>query len=183
MKQNIGRIAVSFVFGALFALLCTVAVMQHLRHSRTLVSQLISNDVTHLASMLTQIDEQCGIKHVSYDTTLIDFLTVRSFVGNAIGTIELAHPEKWQGPYRYENPTIQGKHYRIVKLKDCLCVAPGEGVILSDGSIVGKQAKIESSMSYKTVIADKHLWYSDKPLVVPLLIAAQAKQASTQAAS
>ena len=71
------------------------------------------------------------------------FLTnpVKSFEGSEVGSLNLAYPKKWQGPYLGDNPTFQGKAYQIIRTKNGYFVTPGDGIMLPNGLVIGRDFK------------------------------------------
>ena len=84
-----------------------------------------------------RIDKDCRILHFDYPLTRIDFLTVKSFVGNEVGSMHLEHPDRWQGPYLNANPKVQGQEYLVVITHKGSFITPGTEVQLPNGKVVG----------------------------------------------
>lgn len=83
--------------------------------------------------------------------------------------MNLAHPEKWQGPYVNDNPTMQGREYLIVRTKKGHYLTPGEGVELPNGKIVGKDIMLDEEVDLESLAqtCDGFL-YRDRSLVAKL---------------
>jgi hypothetical protein len=97
----------------------------------------VQQDVARLADILHTIDAECSILQIKYDKVPIDFLTVKSFIGSEIGGLNVAYPEKWNGPYVHDNPDITGQIYQIVKAKDGYFIVPSDGFELPSGWVLG----------------------------------------------
>src|SRR5688572_13784493 len=71
----------------------------------------IAQDIQQLAKIFASIDKECGIISFDYANNPINFLTIKKdgFIGSEVGSMNLAHPEKWQGPYVAKNLHIQAK--------------------------------------------------------------------------
>lgn len=113
------------------------------------VSSLISDDIVMIVDSLNRIDKECSILSINHERNYIDFLNIVKFTGSEVGCLNLAYPDKWQGPYIEDNPTMRGKLYEIVKTKEGIFVVPGLGVKLPNGLRVGKdfEIKFDSLMS------------------------------------
>lgn len=124
-----------------------------IRYARpSYIAHLIHRDVAKLAKMLKQIDRDCAVVSIKQQRTPIDFLTIKGFEGSEIGSIALAHPARWQGPYLHDNPSLQDDIlYEIVKLKEGYFVIPGVGVVLPNKLAVGQDFEIHAGISFKTL--------------------------------
>jgi len=98
----------------------------------------ISKDIEKLNSIFVDIDKNCKIIDFKGKKNNINFLNVISFKGNQIGPLVLENSSNWQGSYLDNNYEVQGIQYQIVKTKYGLFVIPGDGVVLSNGKIVGE---------------------------------------------
>lgn len=115
---------------------------------------LIADHVALLAEKLDQINEDCTIINFEHQKNFIDFLNVISFEGSEVGPVNLAYPKKWKGPYLADNPTIQEIYYQVIKAKDGHFVAPGPGVRLSSGLIIGKDIILDEDANIPKLIVD-----------------------------
>lgn len=110
------------------------------------ISSVISNDIEMIVKALNKIDKRCNILSVKNDRNYVDFLNVEKFVGSEVGCLNLAFPKKWDGPYVYDNPTIEGKMYEIIRFGELYFVLPGRGVKLPNGLVVGKDFDYDSAI-------------------------------------
>lgn len=108
------------------------------RSAQQATDRIAAEQVKTLVKILRKIDDTCGIVDITRDRSVIDFLTVKSFVGSEVGSLNLMEPSKWAGAYLNVNYAIQGKPYEIIRTKDGYFVVPGEGVKLSSGKVIGK---------------------------------------------
>jgi len=115
-----------------------------------IVASLIEDDISQIMLALEKIDVDCNILHLEDIYNEVNFLTVKQFKGSQVGPLSLAYPERWKGPYLSVNPTLRGQSYEIVKARDGLFVVPGQGVLLPNGFIIGKDFEI----TVQTQIAD-----------------------------
>lgn len=130
---------------------------------------VIAKEVGDLVNIFKEIDKECKILDFEHQKIRINFLTVRGFVSSEIGSMSLAYPKKWKGPYIYDNPTIQGKEYQVVRTKKGYFITPGDGVKLSNGKIIGKDIILDENADIAKMIKDKEfLNFDGKPLAAPL---------------
>ena len=111
------------------------------------VAKIVAQDINLVIDTLTKIDEQCSILSFDGAQNKIDFFTVKEFIGSEVGSLNLAYPQMWQGPYLHDNPQVQGKEYQVIKTAEGLFVVPGDGVTLPNEYVVNGRALIEKSMS------------------------------------
>lgn len=124
-------------------------------HRAYYLSSIIEQDVVHIAKILTNIDKNCTILSVAGEHTPINFLTVKSFVGSSVGGLNLAYPQKWQGPYLEANLTHQQRFYDLIQTREGLFILPGHGVKLPNGLIMGKDIHIDFETSVKKMLAQE----------------------------
>lgn len=155
--------------GLFFLTLFIITFVAYWQQVRLLPEQIMTNDITQLTGIFNRINDRCGILGFQQDHTEIDFLNVIAFDGSEVGSMNLKFPSKWDGPYLRDNPTIQEKHYQIVKTKKGYFVIPGNGVILSNGLVIGKDIIIDKDTDIAELIRDKSLVDSSgKPLALPI---------------
>jgi hypothetical protein len=151
----------------LFLGLFIFSVMHLLRESRILASQIIATDVANLASVFKKIDDQCKIVDFDHQKSYIDFLNVGSFAGSQIGPMDLMFPNKWQGPYLKDNPSVQGKVYQVVRTRRGYFIAPADGIKLANGKIIGKDIVLNEKADIAAMAqSSEFLMYEGKPLAV-----------------
>ncbi len=144
---------------------------QFTKEARIIINQVIVGDITQLKAIFDKIDTECGILGFDHEKNYIDFLTVKSFVSSEVGAMNLIMPEKWQGPYVQDNPTIQSKKYEIVLTKKGYYIVPGTGVQLSNGKIMGKDIIITSTTDIDELINEQDgLHYQGKALFAPVVM-------------
>lgn len=142
---------------------------QFSKEARVIINKVVLADISQLKEIFDKIDTDCGILGFDHEKNYIDFLTVKSFVSSEIGAMNLIAPEKWQGPYVQDNPSIQSKKYEIVLTKNGYYIVPGTGVQLSNGKIMGKDIVITPSTDIDKLVAQADgLQYQGKSLIAPL---------------
>jgi hypothetical protein len=118
------------------------------------LSTIIKNDLEQIEKTLSKIDKECNILSILYNNVRVDFLNVEKFSGSTIGCLNLAYPQKWQGPYLPRNPSLQGKFYEIVKAQEGFFLIPGSGVKLPNGLALGKNIKITAKTQMSELIME-----------------------------
>jgi len=108
-KKYLVPIGTSLLLGGLFV----IAIINLFFRSQETTSAMIVDDIAQLAYIFQRIDKTCSIIDFDYQKNPINFLNVTSFVGSEVGPMNLAYPEKWEGPYLKDNPTIQEKEYQV----------------------------------------------------------------------
>jgi hypothetical protein len=116
------------------------------------ISNLIKNDLKIINTALKKIDKQCNIIGIKNDRVILDFFTVKKFVGSEIGGLNLAYPQEWLGPYLDNNPVLQQKFYEIVKVQDGFFIIPGSGIKLPNGVTIDKEFQITSATSIQPML-------------------------------
>jgi len=171
-QQGSGSRTIFSVFVLLFfGVLIGIAIFNWKVSSKDYLADLISDELIKLTKVLERIDGDCKILSFDYQKNNINFLNVVKFIGSEVGSINLAHPDKWQGPYLDDNPTYLGKEYLVVRTKKGYFVTPPEGVKLPNGLIIGKDIMLDEDADISAMMDDeKILRLNDKPLAIPLNI-------------
>lgn len=139
---------------------------QFYRQSRIATNHIIVEHMAQLHEIFQKIDATAGISEILHQRNYIDFLNVRSFSGSEVGSLNLFHPEKWQGPYLNDNFTVQGKMYEIVKTKSGYYIVPGQGVKLANGKVIGRDIIIDTTTDMEQLLQSSDLMYEDAALAV-----------------
>ena len=151
----------------LFIILIAISIFGFYYGTRSETAQDIAAEVTVLTQIFTRIDATCSITGFQNQKNPIDFLTVKKdgFVGSQVGSMSLAHPEKWDGPYVERNFEVQGKEYQIIRTKQGYYITPGHGVTLPNGAIIGKDIILDEHADVDSMILNtKKLRYNNQPL-------------------
>ncbi len=127
-----------FMAGVVVAGLVIVSVINFIYRSDYLTGSVIAEDVKKLEAIFVKIHKDCIILSFDYQQNPINFLNVEKFTGSEVGSMNLARPENWKGPYVDDNPTVQGKEYMVVRTKQGHFITPGNGVKLPSGRTIGK---------------------------------------------
>lgn len=118
------------------------------------VASIIEDDVKIITLALEKIDADCNILGIKGEVNEIDFLNVKSFSGSTVGSLSLAYPDKWEGPYLSVNPTIQDKFYEIVRVSDGFIVMPGRGVTIPGDKVVGEDFAVRPSTIFDDLVKE-----------------------------
>ena len=156
-----------------------VAIFRMIYQVRVSSDQIITQEVLQLVEIFERIDKKCKIIDFDYQKNRIDFLTVKKdgFVSSELGSMNLTYPDQWEGPYVNDNPTIQGKHYLIVRTKKGYFITPGEGVALASGKVVGKDIKLDEDADIPALMADPEgLQFKGRALAAPLPVGMSSAQ-------
>jgi len=165
------RYVVPFLTLTFFSVLIVIAIFNWRITSRLYLGNLINHEVKELKNIFETIDKQCKILSFDYQKNRINFLTIQSFVGSEVGSMNLAHPEHWQGPYLDDNPTYQGREYIVVRTKKGYFITPDVGVTLPNGAVIDKDIILDEDADIAQMMTDENqLMYSGKSLALPLKI-------------
>lgn len=140
-------------------------VYQVLRERPIFLATVITSDLEQIEKHLNEIDRDCNILSVVPARAYVDFLNVNTFTGSTIGALNLAYPDKWQGPYMRKNPSIHGIFYELVKTREGVFIIPGNGVKLPNGLVVGKDFEVTFGTEIgKMLEAGGQLNFKNEPL-------------------
>ncbi len=152
-RRGLSPRLMAFVAGIIAALLL-LTFWQLYYQARQEKDAIIADTVVELAQIFKQIDAKCKIIGFNYDKTIIDFLNVGQFSGSEVGSMNLAYPQKWQGPYLKENPHVQNKFYQIVRTAYGYFIVPGDGVRLGNGKVIGKDLIFTKKTNIRAMMQD-----------------------------
>lgn len=155
MKQIIKYYSKVIISGVVICAVFGFTLHQFYHQSQVATNRIITEHIDKMVEIFKKIDATCGILHILHAKNYIDFLNVRSFSGSEVGSLNLAHPEKWQGPYLQDNFTMQGKLYEIVKAKSGFYLVPGQGVKLASGKVIGKDIVFHEKTDMEQLLNSK----------------------------
>jgi hypothetical protein len=134
---------------------------------------MMADAVVELRDTFHRIHKTCVIIDFDDQKNSINFLNVEKFSGSEVGPMNLAHPEKWEGPYLKENPTMQHIAYQVVSTNKGYFITPGDGVKLPNKKIVGKDIILDKKADIEAMMSNsEQLEYKDRPLAARLDIGA-----------
>lgn len=137
------------MFIGLFAL----SVVQLFRHTRQVADYAIVQDMQRLGQIFDQINVDCGVVGFEHERSYVDFLNVEKFAGSEVGAMNLLYPDKWQGPYVHDNPTVHEQQYVVVGHNTGYYLVPGDGVKLSTGKVVGVDIILDAHADLPAMLA------------------------------
>ncbi len=165
----------SVIIAVIFLILFLGSFWVYWQKAQKAIDVIIADDVANLAQILNTIDKECGILSFEHTKNNIDFLNVIAFEGSEVGPMNLKNPKKWRGAYLKDNPTIQEKYYQVIKTKRGYWVAPGDGVALTNGLIIGKDIIFDENTDMQK-LAETILRFNDKSLTLPIMTNQMKKQ-------
>ncbi len=134
-------------------------------------ASLLVNDLAKLETIFKKINDEAIILNIEGKKNNINFLNIKKggFIGSEVGPLNLAYPDKWDGPYLKQNPVIQQAEYQIIKAKNGYFIIPGDGVALPNGKVIGKDIIIDDTTDIDALMSDENqLRYHNKPLAARL---------------
>lgn len=166
------RLIFPFVSAAIIILLVSISCIVFFKEGRSAPDDIMARDVQQLAEIFARIDKACGIIKIEHQRNYIDFLQVRSFVSSQIGSLNLRNPQAWEGPYLNDNLMMQGKFYELVTTKQGYFIAPGDGIKLGNGKVIGKDIMLDEFADIPSMLlrTDKLLSANGKPLAIRIVI-------------
>jgi hypothetical protein len=128
------------------SLMVVFFVLRVLHKKPYFVAGVIAQDLKRIVVALEEIDRHCNILSLAHTKNHVDFLQVEKFKSSEIGSLNLAHPQNWRGPYLDDVPEFQGNPYQIVQVKDGIFILPADGSHLPNGIIIDKDFKISKDL-------------------------------------
>ena len=167
IKQYIIPVSISL----LLMTFVVISVVNLFYRAKVTTGKMIAAEVIQLHDIFQRIHRTCQIIDFDYQKNRINFLNVKSFTGSEVGPMNLVHPNKWEGPYLDDNPTIQGIEYQIVRTKKGYFITPGDKVKLPNDRIVGKNIILDEYADITAMMHNKNmLTFEGEPLAKPLIL-------------
>ena len=130
---------------------------------------MIAAEVIRLRDIFHRIHKTCTIIDFDAQKNPINFLNVEKFTGSEVGPMNLVYPDKWEGPYLQDNPTLYKIAYQVVSTKKGYYITPGDGVKLPNNKIIGTDIILDQKANIdKMMVNEEELMYKDKPLAARL---------------
>ncbi len=184
MKRPDGRSLTVVATGGVIVALLAASVVSFFYSSRFVTSTVIADDVKKIAGILNRINESCVIMSIDAPKSTVNFLNVKAFAGSEVGSINLTHPEKWEGPYLQDNLSVQGIEYVLVRTKKGSFVVPGDGVKLPNRAVIGKDIIIVDHTDIEALMNDpKKLSFKGQPLAAKIGVASSSGDLSPEIAA
>ncbi len=167
IKQYIIPVSISL----LLLTFVVISVVNLFYRSKVTTGRMIAAEVVQLHDIFQRIHRTCQIIDFDYQKNRINFLNVKSFTGSEVGPMNLVHPNKWEGPYLDDNPTIQGIEYQIVRTKKGYFITPGDKVKLPNNKIVGKDIILDEDADITAMMHNENkMMFERKSLATPLIL-------------
>src|SRR5690348_6473169 len=106
-----------FIAVIVLVFVLALSLIDTLYRSKDDAGMIMADHIAELKTTFEKIHHDCGIIDFDAQKNPINFLNVTQFVGSEVGPMNLVHPEKWQGPYMKDNPTIYHIAYQVVSTK------------------------------------------------------------------
>lgn len=157
------------IVGAGIVFFVAITFMDTIYHAKNDAGMMIARDVVKLRDIFHRIHKTCTIIDFDAQKNPINFLNVTKFSGSEVGPMNLVHPDKWEGPYLEENPTMYHIAYQVVSTKKGYFVTPGDGVTLPNKKVIGRDIILDQKAKIDDMMTDPQmLMYNSKPLAARL---------------
>ena len=143
---------ISFLVATIFSMLLVISLFMFWQQANKSTEMIIHQDVINLEKVFQKIHQDCKIVSFDHEKNYIDFLTVKEFVGDQVGSMNLGSAKFWKGPYLKENPEIQKHVYVILKNKQGYFIVPDDGVVLNNGKIIGKDILLHANTNMQKMM-------------------------------
>lgn len=157
----------------LFIMLIGISIVSLLYRTRVDVGYLMVEEIAALDDIFKRIEASCSIIDFDSQKNPINFLTIKKdgFVGSELGSMNVVYPDKWEGPYLHNNPTMFAKEYQVVRTHAGYFITPGDGVKLPNGKVIGKDLILDENADIFSMMQDeKALRFKDRPLAAPIIM-------------
>lgn len=151
-------------FALLFiSLLVSISMYKLISESpKSTTSYSIHEELDTMLETLTTIDANCSVISVRDDKNLLNFLTVKQFLGTEVGCFQLANPSHWKGPYA---PEALKQNYELVRAADGFYITPATHSILPNRRVMGIDVSITPQTDMKPLLSQGGaLLFEGKPL-------------------
>lgn len=172
-KKAVSRIRTVFPYitVSIIFILLAIAIGNLIVFKKTDIGEIITQDVQKLSDIFENIHKEAGIISFDFQKNPINFLTIKKdgFVGSEVGSMNLAYPKKWNGPYVKDNLAVRGVEYLVVRTKKGYFITPGLGLKLPNGKKMGTDIPLDENASIAAMAVDENfLSFKGKPLAVRL---------------
>jgi len=165
LRKNTLTYVMPIVTASLLFILVVIAMYRLYTQIETIANDMIVDHVEELADIFKKIDKECQIIGFEHEKDYIDFLNVTKFTGSEVGSMNLAYPSQWQGPYLKDNLTVQEKPYVVIVAKTGYYIAPADGVVLANGKVIGKDIVLNKDSDFDALVRDPEaLLYNNQPM-------------------
>lgn len=173
MKRIVQNKFLPIMVGVGLVFFIGITLMDTFYRSKYDAGMMIAQEVVQLRDIFHRIHQTCEIIDFDEQKNHINFLNVAKFSGSEVGPMNLVHPEKWEGPYLQENPTLYHIAYQVVSTKKGYFITPGDGVTLPNKKIIGKDIVLDQKADIDAMMLNSdELLYKDRPLAARLELGA-----------
>ena len=153
------KITFSVLTLAVIALLIGITIFNMRQSLNRDTGLFIAQDIAHLATVFENINTTAGILGFDHQKNDINFLNIKKggFVGSELGSMNLIHPDKWEGPYEKETPRMEEEDYMVVRTHKGYFITPGDGVKLPNGKIIGKDIIFDEGADIEAMMHDEQM--------------------------
>lgn len=106
------------------------------------------------ANIIRSIDNDCKIIKLIGNNNPINFFNIKEFSGNTVGSIQIADPEKWKGPYLDYIPSYNDQPLSLVNTASGIYIVPGNGTVLANNKIVGTDIIIDDKTDMNNIVKE-----------------------------
>jgi hypothetical protein len=153
------------IVGVGIAFFIGISFFDTIYRSKDDAGMMMVQDVVQLRDIFHRIHKTCIIIDFDEQKNHINFLNVAKFAGSEVGPMNLVHPDKWEGPYLKENPTMYHIPYQVVSTKKGYFVTPGDGVTLPNKKVIGKDIILDQKADIDAMMINPdELMYKNRPL-------------------
>ena len=154
-----------WIVWTIFITIFSISTITLWRSSRLSFDEVAHDDIVRLQDIFAHIQKDCYIVDFEQIVNPIDFLNAINFSGEKVGSMELAFPQHWKGPYLKNNLRVQNKLYAVLKNKLGYFIVPGYGVRLANGKVIGKTLVLDQNSDMKKLMQDSQALNSDKGIL------------------
>jgi hypothetical protein len=173
MKRVVQRNLLPIIVGIGIVFFVGITFFDTMYRAKNDAGMMIAQEVVQLRDIFHRIHKTCVIIDFDEQRNHVNFLNVEKFSGSEVGPMNLVHPEKWEGPYLKDNPTLYHITYQVVSTKKGYFVTPGDGVTLPNKKVIGKDIILDQKADIDAMMLNPdELLYKDRPLAARLELGA-----------
>lgn len=168
---------VAIFIGFLLAAFLGLSLMTDWYQYKEETGEMMVQEIQQLAGIFSRIERTAGIIDFDYQKNPINFLTIKKdgFVSSEVGSMNLMYPDRWEGPYINRTPTMQSKEYQVVYTHKGYFITPGDGVVLPNKKVVGRDILLDEQSDIEALMRDPQgLMFEGKSLAAPMVVGRQS---------
>ena len=173
MKRVKHNYFLPIIVGAAIVFFIGISFFDTIYRAKEDAGMMIAQTVVQLRDIFHRIHKTCVIIDFDNQQNSINFLNVAKFAGSEVGPMNLVNPEKWEGPYLKENPTLYHITYQVVSTKKGYYITPGNGVTLPNKKVIGRDIILDQKADIDLMMLNPdELLHKDRPLAARLELGA-----------